>query len=128
MNSSEQSEEGPDRSEEIAKISHQILADSEQRISEVLNASDDILKAIDGLRRIIASNVQASRLLNDIEAANSRSVAACSILDVIRQHDENLQRILSGYDPRSEEDQKLLAGPQSDGQGLSQQDIDDLLK
>lgn len=128
MNGSEPAGENPNQSEEIAKISRQIVADSEQQISEVLNASDDILKAIDGLRRIIANNVQATRLLNDLEAANSRSVAACSILDVIRQHTDNLQRILSQQDRRSEEDQKILAGPQSDGQGLSQQEIDDLLK
>ena len=70
-------------------------------------------------------------LLAQISDANQRVVAACSVQDVVRQHLEILIRNIGKEDRPSRENsenEKLLAGPQLDGQVLGQQDIDELLE
>lgn len=108
------------------------VADLDRAISEILDASEQSAHALQQISKINElSSDDSTNLLTLISDANQRIVAACSVQDIVRQHLEILIRdIEKGDQPSREnrENEKLLAGPQLDGQVLRQQDIDDLLE
>lgn len=108
-----------------------INADMDKAISEILDASEINTLALNTLSMSDDLNTDQLQLVDGLKRANERIAAACSIHDVIRQHLEILIHDVQKPDQSPESDnnnEKLLAGPQVDGQGLRQQDIDDLLK
>ncbi len=124
-----------DNSKDISTISDRaeaVIADLDRAISEILDASEQSARALQHIGNI--NNLGADDtidLLAQISDANQRVVAACSVQDVVRQHLEILIRNIGKEDRPSRENsenEKLLAGPQLDGQVLGQQDIDELLE
>lgn len=102
----------------------------DRTISEILNASELSAHALKKLGAAADLASDQLKLIAELKGANDRIVAACSAQDVIRQHLEILIHDVEKHDQptrSNNNNEKLLAGPQMDGQGLSQQDIDDLL-
>lgn len=117
-------------SKTISQRLNAIEATSEQGISEILNLAESTKTTLEGLRRIISNNVQASQLLTELERLNAETLATCSFQDIIRQNISLARGQLTGNKTGEADDpgEKLLAGPQLDGQGIDQNDVDDLLK
>lgn len=117
-------------SKTISQRLNAIEATSEQGISEILNLAESSKTTLEGLRRIISNNVQASQLLTELERLNAETLATCSFQDIIRQNISLARGQLTGNKTGEADDpgEKLLAGPQLDGQGIDQNDVDDLLK
>ncbi len=106
------------------------IADLDRAVSEILDASEQSARALQQISKINEFRPDSADLLTQISDANQRIVAACSVQDVVRQHLEILIRDIEKDDQPSRENrenEKLLAGPQLDGQVLGQQDVDDLL-
>ena len=123
-----------DNSDDVTAISERaaaIISEMDQAASKILDASEFSHETLERLRAMIGLPDGAAELLAEMVSANERIVASCSSHDVIKQHLELLIRDLEKCDASSKAsnmNEKLLAGPELDGQGLHQQDIDDLLK
>ena len=108
-----------------------VIAELERAISEILDATEHNADLLQQIHTLNVTNPDTNALVAQITNTNQRIFAACSVQDVIRQHLNILIKdIENGGQPSQEdiESEKLLAGPQLDGQVLDQQDIDDLLK
>lgn len=108
-----------------------INEDLDQAVSEILDASELNTNTLSQLGSRSGLSEEAKQLVANLQDQNTRIIAACSVQDVIRQH---LQLLIQEIDSSThsitseKNNEKLLAGPQVDGQGLRQQDIDDLLE
>ncbi len=105
------------------------MSEIERAFAEILDATEQFSQVADQLgNKPLNANTKAKMIVK-VQDANARIVAICSSQDVIRQHIDFLVKDLGNPSPTAEhmtDDEKLLAGPQVDGQGLSQQDIDDM--
>ena len=105
-----------------------VMSEIDRSFAEILKATEQFGQAADQLGNQIQNAETAATMIDKIQDANARIVAACSSKDVIRQHLDLLVKDLGTPPSKAAHisgDEKLLAGPQIDGQGLSQQDIDD---
>lgn len=115
------------------------------QIMESIEANDE---AIAALRTLIKDNEDAESLLGTIEANNQEVYQACSFQDITGQRVNKITKSLGYVEQRVDsivsiwgeealesvevqsseksEDEKLLNGPQLEGKGLSQDDIDAL--
>lgn len=124
----------PDKQSDLSLTANRaetINTDIARAISEILNASELSVHALKRLSAVDDLAGDQLKWLAELMGASDRIVAACSVQDVIRQHLEILIRDVEKHvqpTGSNNNNEKLLAGPQIDGQGLSQQDIDDLLK
>lgn len=124
----------PEKPSDLPPISNRVKmidANIDQAVSEILAASELSASALKQLTTDDNLNEDQLQLLATLRTANNRIVATCSFQDVIRQHLKILIDDLAKHDhstDRNNNSEKLLAGPQMDGQGLRQQDVDDLLK
>lgn len=106
-----------------------VMSEIDRAFAEILNATEQASQAADQLGNQTRNSETAATMVNKLHDANARIVAACSSQDVIRQHLDFIVKDLTNPPPKTApgtDDEKLLAGPQIDGQGLSQQDIDDM--
>lgn len=106
-----------------------VMSEIDRAFSDILDATERSYQAIDQLGDTTHDADNTADMISKIQDANARIVSICSSQDVIRQHLDFLVKDLGSHEPKakgSSEDEKLLAGPQLDGQGLSQRDIDDM--
>lgn len=105
-----------------------IMTEIDRAFAEILDAAEQCSQAANQLGNQ-TQNAETAAMIDKIQVANARIVAACSSQDVIRQHLDLLVKGRSNPPSQAEQitdGEKLLAGPQIDGQGLNQQDIDDI--
>lgn len=106
-----------------------VMSEVDRAFAEILDATEQCVQAADQLGNQTQNPETAATLIDKLQDANARIVAVCSSQDVIRQHLDFLVKDIGNSAPKAEDisdEEKLLAGPQIDGQGLSQQDIDDM--
>ena len=106
-----------------------VMSEVERAFAEILDATEQFSHAADQLGNQTQDLETVATLINKIQDANARSVAVCSSQDVIRQYVDFLVKDLGNPGPKAEhitDDENLLAGPQIEGQGLSQNYIDDM--
>jgi len=124
-----------------------IIDATEQATHTILNATEEIDDIVDKLRER-SSDVAAIEMLGEVNAKTMSILEACNFQDISGQRTNKViniinyleQRILSmidiwgaeGFagivveDEKLEGDAALLQGPQMDGQGISQDDIDSM--
>lgn len=115
----------------ISDRANAVISELDRAVSEILDASEQSARVLQEIRDTPEFNRKTDDLLAQMGEESQRIIAACSVQDVIRQHLEILIRDLEkdGSPHKKQKDsEKLLAGPQLDGQVLRQQDIDDLLE
>jgi hypothetical protein len=106
-----------------------VMSEVDRAFAEILDATEQSVQAADQLGDQTQDSETWADMIGKIQDANARIVAVCSSQDVIRQHVDFLVKDLGNPTPADKhitDEEKLLAGPQIDGQGLSQKDIDDM--
>ncbi len=125
-----------------------IVEATEHATHAILDAAEKSDAAVDALRAELAGNAKAEALLDRIGKSSANIYEACAFQDITGQRinkitkslgyvearvrsiaaiwDEKAMHGINRKDNQKPEDEKLLNGPQREGKGLSQADIDAL--
>ena len=123
-----------------------IVGATERATHNILNASEDIEDKVRELKERVGSDVGAAKLLDDISALGINILENCNFQDITGQRTSKVVKTIHYLEERimamigiwgaeefagievekKETGGDVLEGPQSDGAGVSQDDIDSL--
>lgn len=121
---------------------------TEKATNQIMESVEESNEAVESLRKLVKSDKKALKLLEKIEANGQDIFEACSFQDITGQRVGKITKSLTYVEKRvnaivsiwgeealdqvvveaieKTEDEKLLNGPQLEGKGLSQSEIDAL--
>lgn len=117
-----------------------VVGATEQASATIMDACDTIQGALEGVENQEAKDQINAQVMNIFEACSFQDITGQRITKVVktlREIEDSVEGLLKlvgepdsetgGYVDNRDEDEKLMNGPQLDGQGMSQEDIDKLL-